>query len=115
MLSVTTGSGSAWRCAPRRLVLPAAEGGGASLPFKLVADASPSVRSAAIRPQDIALEEAPDGVRLLPDGTVIWKAVPMRLEFTAEVVRIWTPRVLRVRIPGGERAELFVGRAGGAK
>ena len=114
-LSVTTGSGSAWRCAPRRLVLPAAEGGVASLPFKLVVDASPSARSAAIRPQDIALEEAPDGVRLLPDGTVTWKAVPMRLEFTAEAVRTWTPRVLRILIPGGERAELFVGRAGGAK
>lgn len=64
---------------------------------------------AAVRPERIALAEAPPGVQVVPDGTVTWKAVPLSIRFDSETARAWRPRSLRIVLPDGlGTADVFV-------
>lgn len=109
-LAVSLGRGAAWRCDPRRVRLPPPCGDEAvALPVRLVVESAARTRVAAVRPERIALAEAPPGVRIVPDGTVTWKAVPLSIRFDAAAVRAWCPRSLRIVLPDGlGTADVFV-------
>ncbi len=109
-LAVSIGRGTAWRCAPRRVRLPPPRGDEAvALPVRLVVESAARTRVAAVRPERIALAGAPPGVRIAPDGTVTWKAVPLSVRFDAETARTWRPRSLRIVLPDGlGSADVFV-------
>lgn len=109
-LAVSLGRGAVWRCDPRRVRLSPPRGDEAvSFPVRLVVESAARTRVAAVRPERIALAEAPPGVRIVPDGTVTWKAVPLSIRFDAETVRAWRPRNLRIVLPDGlGTADVFV-------
>lgn len=109
-LAVSTGRGAVWRCDPRRVRLPPPRGDGAvALPVRLVVESAARTRVAAVRPERIALAEAPPGVQVVPDGTVTWKAIPLSIRFDSETARAWRPRSLRIVLPDGlGTADVFV-------
>ncbi len=109
-LVVSIGGGTVWRCDPRRVRLPPPCGDEVvALPVRLVVESAARTRVAAVRPERIVLAEAPPGVRIVPDGTVTWKAVPLSIRFDAEAVRAWRPRNLQIVLPDGlGTADVFV-------
>lgn len=109
-LSVSSGREAVWRCEPHRVRLPRSEGEqDVEIPIRLVVDAAARTRVAVVRPERIVLVDAPSGVRLVPDGTVTWKAVPMRVRISAAAARSWRSQTLRIALPDGlGTADLFV-------
>lgn len=109
-LSVSSGREAVWRCEPRRVRLSRPDGEqDVEIPIRLVVDAVARTRVAVVRPERMVLVDAPSGVRLVPDGTVTWKAVPMRVRISAAAARNWRPQTLRIALPDGlGTADLFV-------
>ena len=94
---------------------PPADGAGTFRAWSLVLAANGNTAAAlrlavsTVRPERIALAEAPPGVQVVPDGTVTWKAIPLSIRFDSETARAWRPRSLRIVLPDGlGTADVFV-------